>query len=145
MQISEQLEQDITQLVQNTKNALIGSVDADGFSNIKAMLPPRKREGVQIIYFSTNTSSERVKQFQINPKACVYFYDSVTFQGVMLKGRMAVSQSPEYKEMLWRQGDTLYYPLGVTDPDYCVLIFRTESISYYSDMETKVFTVTSAY
>ena len=37
--------------------SIISSVDSEGFPNIKAMLPTRKRVGIKEIYFSTNTSS----------------------------------------------------------------------------------------
>ncbi len=129
-------EQDVENLIQRAGNALIGSIDEEGYPNIKAMLPPRKREGIQIIYFSTNTSSERVKQFRTNPKASLYFFDAQAFQGVLLKGNMQVLETPEYKEMLWQKGDNLYYPLGVTDPDYCVLVFQTETVRYYANLSS---------
>ena len=32
----------------------------------------------------------------------------------------------EAKQMIWLEGDTMYYPQGVTDPDYCVLKFTAE-------------------
>ena len=63
--------------------AWIGSVSPDGFPNIKAMLRPRKRDGIRTIYFTTNTSSMRVGQFRENPKACVYVCDSRFFRGAM--------------------------------------------------------------
>ena len=43
--------------------SFIGSVSADGFPNVKAMLRPRKRDGIRTIYFTTNPSSMRVGQF----------------------------------------------------------------------------------
>lgn len=121
--MSSEMER-IVSLVSRAPNALIGSVDEEGYPNVKAMLPPRKREGLERIYFSTNTSSQRVTQFRENPKASLYFYDPNSFQGVMLKGEMEVVEEFKYKEMLWQAGDKIYYPLGVTDPDYCVLIFH---------------------
>ena len=65
----------------------------------------------------------RVSQYKENSKACVYFYDKRFFRGVMLKGTMEVLEDNGSKEMIWHEGDTMYYPLGVTDPDYCVLKF----------------------
>jgi general stress protein 26 len=105
----------------------VGSLDADGNPNIKGMFAARKREGIKRFYLTTNTSSLRVSQFREKPKACVYFCDSRFVHGVMLVGSMAVLEDAESKEMIWREGDTLYYPLGVTDPDYCVLRFTAES------------------
>lgn len=119
----------------------ISSVDADGYPNTKAMLAPRKREGIKVIYFHTNTSSMRVKQYRSNPKACLYFCDRRFFRGVMLTGTVEVLEDPEYKEMLWQAGDTMYYPEGVTDPDYCVLRFTAEHGRYYSNFKSEDFDV----
>ncbi len=44
--------------------AFICSIDEDGFPNVKAMLKPRKMEGLHSFYFSTNTSSMRVKCYK---------------------------------------------------------------------------------
>lgn len=63
------------------KTAFIGSVDEQGYPNIKAMLQPRKREGIRVFYFTTNTSSMRVRQFLSDSKACVYFCDNRFFPG----------------------------------------------------------------
>lgn len=38
-------------------------------------------------------------------------------------GHMEVLEDPAGKEMIWREGDTMYYPGGVTGPNYCVLKF----------------------
>lgn len=120
---------------------LISSVDGDGYPNTKAMLAPRKRDGIKTIYFHTNTSSMRVKQYQSNPKACVYFCDGRSFKGVMLTGTMEVLQDSVHKGMLWREGDTMYYPAGVTDPDYCVLRFTAKEGRYYSNLSSESFEI----
>ena len=108
-------------IIDKSGTAMIGSVDGEGFPNMKAMLPPRKREGISEFYFTTNTSSMRVKQYLENPKASIYFYDKRFYRGVMLKGTMEVLTDSKSKEEIWREGDEIYYPLGVTDSDYCVL------------------------
>ena len=134
-------EKTIGNLIDKVSVSIISSVDNDGFPNSKAMLPPRKREGIKYIYFTTNTSSMRVKQYVDNPRACVYFYDKRFFRGIMLKGTMEVLQDSESKEMIWRDGDELYYPGGVTDPDYCVLKFNTQSGRYYSNFKSEDFII----
>ncbi|UWG96256.1 pyridoxamine 5'-phosphate oxidase family protein [Dehalobacter sp. DCM] len=130
-------EKTIGNLIDKVSVSIISSVDNDGFPNSKAMLPPRKREGIKYIYLTTNTSSMRVKQYLDNPKACVYFYDKRFFRGIMLKGTMEVLEDSESKEMIWRDGDELYYPGGVTDPDYCVLKFTAQSGRYYSNFKSE--------
>lgn len=129
-------------LIDKANTSIVSSVDSEGFPNTKAMLQPRMREGIKYIYFSTNTSSKRVNQFINNPKACLYFYDRRFFRGVMLKGTMEVLHDPELKETIWRDGDDIYYPQGVTDPDYCVLKFTARSGRFYSNMKSEDFEVT---
>ena len=121
--------------------SLISSVDEEGFPNTKAMLLPRKREGIKEIWFTTNTSSMRVKQYSDNPKACVYFFDKRFFRGVMLRGTMEILTDSGSKEMIWREGDEIYYPKGVTDPDYCVLKFTSLNGRYYSHFKSENFEV----
>jgi len=134
-------EQTIGSIIDKQSVAFISSVDEDGFPNMKAMLKPRKRDGIKHIYFSTNTSSMRVSQYQKNPKASVYFCDKRFFRGVMLKGTMEVLTDNHSKEMIWLDGDTLYYPLGVTDPDYCVLKFTVISGRFYSNFKSEDFEI----
>ena len=94
----------------------------------------RKIKGLKEFYFSTNTSSLRVKQFLSNPNASIYFY-----RGVMLVGKMEVLTNQETKNMIWKKGDTFFYKKGVTDPDYCVLKFTAQNGRYYCDLKTESF------
>ena len=133
--------QTIGNLIDRQGVAFISSLGEDGFPNTKAMLPPRKRVGIKIFYFTTNTSSMRVKQFRSNPKACIYFCDKRFFRGVMLKGIMEVLEDTASKEMIWQEGDTIYYPKGVTDPDYCVLKFTAQTGRYYANFSSENFMI----
>jgi general stress protein 26 len=134
-------ERTIGNLIDKQGISFIASVDEDGFPTMKAMLPPRKREGIREFWFTTNTSSLRVGQYRANPKASIYFYDKRFFRGVMLKGKMVVLEDVESKEMIWRDGDTTYYPKGVTDHDYCVLKFTAQTGRYYSNFSSDDFDV----
>ncbi|MFD1176697.1 pyridoxamine 5'-phosphate oxidase family protein [Paenibacillus puldeungensis] len=133
--------QRVENLIDKQSTAFVGSIDEEGFPQIKAVLAPRVREGVKQFYFTTNTSSMRVRQFRENSKASVYFCDQARFIGVMFKGTMEVLEDEASKQLIWREGDTLYYPLGVTDPDYCVLKFTGETGRYYSSFKSTSFDV----
>lgn len=135
------VEKTVGGIIDKQKTAFIGSIDAEGFPNIKAMLQPRKREGIKHIYLTTNTSSMRVTQYRENNRACIYFCDTRFFRGIMLRGTMEVLTNSASKEMIWREGDTMYYPEGVTDPDYCVLKFTATSGRYYCSYKSEEFIV----
>lgn len=120
-------------LIKRSKIAFVGSIDGD-VPNIKAMLVA-KREGLNSIWFSTNTSSRRVKQYLVNPNACVYFCDQERFIGLLLVGQIEVRQDKYARELLWCDGDEQYYSKGVSDPDYTVLHFTTKSANIYHGLD----------
>ena len=133
----------VERFISRQKVSFVCSVDEEGCPNVKAMLRPRKQVGLKAFYFSTNTSSMRVRQYRENPKASIYFYHKglIRYEGVMLKGAMEVLTDQASKDMIWRKGDTLFYKKGVTDTDYCVLKFTAESGRYYRDLKTESFDI----
>lgn len=135
------VENTIGKLIDHQKIAFIGSIDTEGFPNMKAMLKPRKREGLKTFYFTTNTSSMRVSQYLKNNRSCIYFCNGRFFRGVMIKGTMEVLTDARHKEMIWLESDTEYYKEGVTDPDYCVLKFTAISGRYYSNFSSENFEI----
>ena len=48
----------------------------------------------------------------------------------MLKGEMEVCTDAETKVKFWTDAWKVYYPLGPTDPDYCMLKFTAQSGVY---------------
>ena len=111
----EQLEQRVETLIEEAPCMLYHIYRQGGLSHCEGDAPPRERKGFREIWFSTNTSSQKVRAFREDPKASVYFMDRSRFQ-VSLAGTVEVLETPEAKERLWREGDQLYYKRGVTDP-----------------------------
>ena len=130
-------KEQVFEFIKEQKTAMISSVDDEGFPNTKAMLSPRKIDGNDF-YFTTNTSSMRVAQYNANEKACIYFYKRGRFSytGVMLVGTMQVLTEQSIKDEIWRTGDTMFYKKGKTDPDYCVLQFTALKCRVYKDLKT---------
>ena len=134
-------EQTVGNLIDKQSVSFIASISGDGFPCMKAMFPPRKREGIKEFWFTTNTSSMRVSQYRENANASIYFCDRRFFRGVMLLGTMEVLEDAESKQLIWQEGDTMYYPQGVTDHDYCVLKFTAVRGRYYSNFHSEDFDV----
>lgn len=131
----------IGKLIDKAHVTIISYIDEDGYPISKAMLNPRERVGIHEFYLTTNTSSNKVKYFKENPKATLYFVDKRFFRGASLIGTVEVLETPEAKERIWQDGDTMYYPKGVTDPDYCVLKFTAFCGRYYSNFKSVDFNV----
>lgn len=134
-------QQTIGNLIEKSTQAFIAYIDGEGYPITKAMLKPRDRKGIKEFWFTTNTSSNKVKFFRENPKASIYFVDKRFFRGVSLIGTVEVLEDQESKRQIWLEGDTMYYPLGVDDPDYCVLKFTAIKGRYYSNFHSEDFTI----
>ena len=111
-------KEQLIEFISQQKTAFLASVNSEGYPVVRAMLAPRVIDGTDF-YFSTNTSSSKVKKFTENSKACFYFYKRGRFkyQGATVTGTMSVCTDQETKDLIWRVGDTLFYIQGKTDPD----------------------------
>jgi len=127
-------------LIEKSAICMLGTNGEDGFPNIKAMLS-LKHEGLKKIWFSTNTSSKRVKQLKKDNQACVYYVDEKNFKGLMLVGTIEILEDIKSRKMLWSKGAEVYYPLGVEDPDYTVLCFTAKRGNYYHQLKNISFDI----
>lgn len=134
------IKREINALVEGSRDIIVCSVDGDGYPQAKGMFKTI-HDGVRTFLFSTNTSSLRVAQFLANPKASIFFVDHESVRGLMLTGAMEVLHDDESRAQLWHPGDEQYYPLGPTDPDYCVLRFTALRGNYYHALQKHLFDV----
>lgn len=129
--MNDTIKKEIRALRENQKVAYVGSVNGEGFPQIKAMLAVAEHGDVKVQYFSTNTSSKRAAQFLKEPKASVYYCDEANFKGALFTGTIEVCTDHDTKAMIWHEGDEMYYPKGIDDEDYCVFKFTAETVNYY--------------
>lgn len=121
---------ELQNLIDRSLFADLGYIGGDGRPAIRRVFCVWHRgPGRHLI--STNTSSRHVKLLSEHPEACLYFADSETFEGVCLTGRAVPTRDRALRELLWNDGDEKYYPLGVDDPDYCVIEFTAYAAEYY--------------
>ena len=128
--MKDSIKLEIYELRENSDIAYIASIDEEGYPQIKGMFV-LEHENVRIQYFSTNLSSNRVKQFLENEKSSVYYCNNKQYKGALFTGKMEVCTDYETKALLWREGFERYYQNGVDDEDYCVLKFTAEKVNYY--------------
>ena len=136
----QEIQDAICALRRESTSAFLSYVDADGYPVTRALLV-LEHEKIGIQYFSTNTSSRKVEAILNNPKTSVYYCVPGSFQGALFTGDMSVCTDAETKEFLWRDGFEMYYPKGVTDPDYCVLKLNARKVSYYHGLRQTVFSI----
>lgn len=133
--------QEITNIILKAKTVVLTSIEEEGFPVNRAMLTIKRNMGLDVMYFSTNTSSRKIKDFIRDRKSSLYFYNPVKFKGVYIKGVIEIIQAQEVKDYFWHEGDEQYYPFGKTDPDYTILKFTAISGAYYYGQDVCEFTI----
>ena len=134
---------DAVKIIQSSECAQIatfGKDETEGFPEIRALLnlanpkkyPKLKNKAISVdgetltIYFTTNTSSRKVRQLRANNKACLYFVLPKKFKGVSAIGTIEEVTDQSVKEDFWQSGWYIYYHKGAKDPDYTLLKFTTK-------------------
>ena len=134
---------DAVKIIQSSECAQIatfGKDETEGFPEIRALLnlanpkkyPRLKNKAISVdgetltIYFTTNTSSRKVRQLRANNKACLYFVLPKKFKGVSAIGTIEEVTDQSVKEDFWQTGWYIYYHKGAKDPDYTLLKFTTK-------------------
>lgn len=138
--IEDEAKEQALALIERSRVCMVGSNGEGGYPQIKAMYKVAN-DGLETLWFSTNTSSKRVARFLKDPKAAVYFIDTEKTMGLLLNGKMEVLQDHETKARFWFSGAERYYPLGVDDPDYSVLRFIAEDGNCYHRLQNLTFKI----
>ena len=81
-----------------------------------------------LVYFTTNTSSQKLGQIRADPRVSVYYCNPEQFHGLMLSGDVEVIDDSALRHALWSEGWERYYPGGPDDPDHTVLLLRPRSV-----------------
>lgn len=121
---------EIMELIERSLFADIGYLGGNGRPEIRRVFCVWHK-GIASHLISTNTSSSHVRDLMKSQESCLYFADNDRFEGVCLYGKIIPHYEPEYRRLLWHDGDEKYYPNGIDDDDYCVLEFIAESGRYY--------------
>ena len=123
---------------------ILSCVGEDGYPMTKAVVPGKHRQSLSELYFCTNTSSKFAEEVSKNPKAGVYFYSRklIIWKGCFLKGDMEIVTDMSVKENFWDNKYKGAYEQGTfTDPDFCVLRFKTKTGRLYANYTTTDFEV----
>ncbi len=117
---------------------LLGTVDAEGYPHAKSM-PLLRLDGLNVAWFATKTSTNRVARIRKNPKTCIYYCDSARRTALLLTGRAEVLTDRASRQAVWRDGFERVYKRGLDDPEFAVIRFRTLKVSLTVGRETITF------
>ena len=112
---------DVVKVIQASECAQIatfGKDETEGFPEIRALLnlanpkkyPKLKDKAISVdgetvtIYFTTNTSSRKIKQIRANSNVCLYFVLPKKFKGISAIGTMEEVTDMNLKKDFWQTG-----------------------------------------
>lgn len=138
-------------LMESSSAAYLTTIDESGFPQTRAMLNLRnpkqypallnlfkKHSKDFLAYFTTNTSSAKIKQIKSNPAVSVYYCRPDKWHGFMLSGNIEIVDDQKEKSMLWQNGWEMYYSKGATDPDYAILKLKPLYGKLYHQFRTEI-------
>ncbi|TFG96232.1 hypothetical protein E4H12_11560 [Candidatus Thorarchaeota archaeon] len=109
------------------------TIDAKGYPQTRAMLNLRNKKQYPNLFsffekqddftiiFTTNTSSTKITDVKTNSAISVYYCDPESWRGVMFGGDVEIVDDLSFKQRVWSDSWTKYYPKGYDDPDHTVL------------------------
>lgn len=90
-------------------------------------------------WLGTNTSSRKVEQVRKDPRVCLYYADTTTFEGLGLQGRVVEVFDPSIRAAIWMDAWDVYYPGGREGGDFTLLRFTPERGHYYHGLKVVAF------
>lgn len=132
------MKRHIESLVSRLETCEIAAIDPNGYPIVKTVMSPRKRDGLNVMYFTTLMSSYTVSSYQNNSKASVYFVDSERFQSALFTGTMEVETNTDIIEALKATETGKIFKGESWQQNYCVLRFTAERLSAMVNFETSL-------
>ncbi len=95
------------------------------------------------LWFVTHSTSGKVSGLREDPRAMLLWFEQNEQLTVHLKGKIEILEDEETKEQMWHKRWIEIWPEGPKDPDYILLRFIPETMSYFDDELRKTMQVDS--
>jgi len=109
----------------------VATFGTDDYPDIRALVVTAN-DGVDTIWFATETTSRKIAQLQKNPKAAIYSYDGEAMTEFRLFGTVELLNDAASRRKVWQDDFTQHWPDGVDSPNMIVLRFNTDRGVYDS-------------
>lgn len=118
----------IETLMEKTPAVSLTSIGEDGYPRTVTMANI-KSESLRTVWFATALNSTKVKHFLRDKRASVCY--NVDGHNISLIGEVDIVDNDQIKKELWLDWFINHFPLGLDDPNYCILRFDTKHVSVW--------------
>lgn len=126
------------QIIKTCGIAAIAVIDENGFPSA-SMVTAIKQENIFEAYFATGINANKTKRLLRDNRASVCYHPGGI--NITLVGEAEIVTEQEIKSRYWIDGFIEHFPLGETDPNYCIIKFTTKRVSLWIDNESAEFTI----
>ncbi len=126
------------QIIKSCDAAYIGVIDENGYPNVSTV-STIKPDSIFEAYFSTGMGANKTKRLLRDKRASLCY--CLNGDNVTLVGEVEILTEQGTKKQYWLDWFINHFPLGETDPDYCIIKFTTKRVSLWIDCESAEFTI----
>ncbi len=139
------------ELIEKADAVFLTTIDLNGYPSTRGMLNLRnKKQFPELIgffekvkdtelYFTTNTSSNKIKEILFDQNVSAYFCDANSWHGMMYQGKIEIVKDKNIKHLIWQENWDMYYPGGKDSEDYAILKLEAKLIkSYYQFKQNSI-------
>jgi general stress protein 26 len=135
------------ELIKKADAAYLTTIDPNGFPSTRAMFNLKNNKQFPklvdfmtkyndlTLFFTTNTSSTKIKHIMNNPKVSVYYCDTEIYHGFMCQGEIEILRDKSIKHAIWLDEWKMYYPDGKDSEDYSILRLEPNYIKRYFNLQ----------
>ena len=125
-------------VIKKCKEAYLGVIDENGFPHVSTV-SNLKPDGILEVYFTTGMESNKIRRLQKDKRASVCYHSGN--DNITLVGEVEILTDQPTKSRMWESWFINHFPLGETDPNYCIIKFTTKRVSLWVGYESIEFMV----
>ena len=121
----------ILQMLEKETFVSLATFGTDGYPDVRVLLVAAK-DGVDSIWFATETTTSKIAQLRKNPKAALYGHNMESMTEFRLFGSVELLTDAAARKKIWREDFIQHFPDGIDSPTMIILRFNTDHGAYDS-------------
>ena len=126
------------QMISKCDAAYLGVIDENGYPSVSTV-SNLKPNGIFEAYFAGGMGGNKAKRLLKDSRASVCFRTGS--DNITLVGHAEILTDQPTKTRLWEDWFISHFPLGKTDPNYCIIKFTAKRASLWVGYESAEFTI----
>ena len=115
----------VLRILQKNPFVSLATFGTGDWPNVRVLLVAAN-DGVDSLWFATETEAPKIAEIRKNPKAAIYGFDMEAMAEFRLFGKIELLSDSVSRRKIWRNDFIQHFPDGVDSPTMIVLRFETD-------------------